>query len=103
MWALVLSAVRARTAAVVTVFVLSTLVAAAAAAGPWWQVASAKRVAAADVAAAPATGRLVSVRRIGATSGHPEQALTEFRAAVEQALSIRDSTVTLGMVQTLSA
>jgi putative ABC transport system permease protein len=57
MWTLIIGAVRARTAQVLTVFVLTALAAAIAAAGPWFGFASMSSAAAADVVAAPAEQR----------------------------------------------
>lgn len=101
MFALVLGAVRARTAQVLTVLVLTVLATAAAAAGPWFALAAASRAAAADVAAAPAAQRMLSVRQLVQTNGQPRASLNSFAGAAGALLTVRDGTPVLGMRQTM--
>ena len=82
MLALILGAVRTRTAQAVTVLVLTALAAAVAFAGPWYGIAASARAAAADVAAAPAAQRILSIRQIVTIDGDPRAALDTFAAAV---------------------
>src|SRR3954469_13871614 len=77
---LVFGAVRARTAQVVTLLVLTALAAAVAAAGPWFAAAGVARAAAADVDAAPAGDRSVSIREISQTTGNPQGVIDQFAA-----------------------
>ncbi len=102
MFALIIGAVRTRTAQAVTVLVLTALAAAVAAAGPWYGVAASARAAAADVAAAPAGQRTVSVRKIVVTGGDPRAALDSFAAAVRAELPVRDADPTLGLTQAMT-
>jgi hypothetical protein len=102
MLALVLGAVRTRTAQVTTILVLTAVAAAAAAAGPWYGIAAAARAAAADVAAAPAAQRVLSVRRLATTNGDPAGALTAFERAVRDILPIRGGAPVLGMKQDMT-
>jgi putative ABC transport system permease protein len=99
---LVLSAVRARRPQVLTVLVLTALAAAVAAAGPWYGLAAGRRAAAADVAAAPAGQRTLSVRQQVATDGDPQTAVDTFAATARSVLPISDSTPTLGVTQAMS-
>jgi putative ABC transport system permease protein len=62
LFALVFDAVRARTAQVLAIFVLTALAAAVAAAGPWYAYASATRAAEAQLSAATAAQRNVSIQ-----------------------------------------
>ena len=102
MFALVLGAVRARTAQVWTVLMLTALATAAAVAGPWFGMAAATRAAAADVAAAPAAQRTLSVRQLVGTTGQPRASLDSFANAVSGILTIRDGAPVLGMRQAMS-
>lgn len=102
MFALIIGAVRTRTAQAVTVLVLTALAAAVAAAGPWYGIAASARAAAADVTAAPAGQRTVSVRQIVSTNGDPRAALDSFAVAVRALLPIRDVKPTLGLTQAMS-
>src|SRR5215204_5110782 len=102
MFALVLGAVRARTAQVWTVLMLSALATAAAVAGPWFASAASSRAAAADVAAAPAAQRTLSVRQLVNTTGQPRATLDSFADAVRDILTIRDGEPVLGMRQAMT-
>ncbi|WP_433059624.1 FtsX-like permease family protein [Dactylosporangium sp. CS-033363] len=88
MLGLVLSALRARAAQAWAVFVLAVLLVTAAAAGPWFAAGAERRAAAADVAAAPASERTVSVRRQTNADGDPEPALAAYRDTVERLLPL---------------
>lgn len=101
MLALVLGAVRARTAQALTVGILTALAAAVAVAGPWYGLSAAAHSAAADVAAAPAGQRVVSVRQIGDTNGQPRQALGALSATVRRELPIGNSDAVLGLSQAM--
>jgi putative ABC transport system permease protein len=103
MVALVLGAVRARTAQVLTVLILTTLIAAVAVAGPWYAIAASSRAADGDVAAAPAAQRMLSVRQNAETDGAPQPALDAFRATVGRLLPIADLRPVLGMTVALTA
>ncbi|MEV4518322.1 FtsX-like permease family protein, partial [Dactylosporangium sp. NPDC049525] len=94
---LVLGALRARTAQAWTVFALAVLLVTAASAGPWYAAAAERRAVAADVAVAPATQRMLSVRRQTDTDGDARVALATFRAAVERLLTVRDNAPVLGV------
>src|SRR4051812_28896988 len=102
MFALVLGAVRARTAQVWTVLMLTALASAAAVAGPWFASATATRAAAADVAAAPAIQRTLSVRQLVGTTGQPQSSLDSFAAAVRRNLTIGEGDPVLGMRQPMT-
>ncbi len=103
MVALVLGAVRARTAQALTVLILTTLMAAVAAAGPWYAIAASSRAADADVAAAPAAQRTLSVRQSAETGGNPRPALDTFRSTVGRILPIAGVRPVLGMTVGLTA
>ncbi|GAA3916166.1 FtsX-like permease family protein [Actinoplanes auranticolor] len=103
MLALVLGAVRARTAQVLTVGILTALIAAVAAAGPWYAIAASSRAADGDVAAAPAGQRMLSVRQTAETDGTPQPALDTFRASVDRLLPIPGLRPVLGMTVALTA
>jgi putative ABC transport system permease protein len=102
MIALVLGAVRARTAQALTVLILTTLIAAVAAAGPWYAIAASSRAADGDVAAAPAGQRTLSVRKSAATEGDPQTALDAFRSTVGGLLPIPNLEPVLGMTVALT-
>jgi putative ABC transport system permease protein len=102
MVALVLGAVRARTAQALTVLILTALIAAVAAAGPWYAIAASSRAADGDVATAPAGQRTLSVRQSAATDGDPQVALDAFRTTVAGLLPIPDLAPALGMTVALT-
>ena len=102
MFALVWGAVRTRTAQVLTVLVLTALAAAVAAAGPWFAYASIARAAAADVAAAPAEQRTVSVRRIADTGGDAQGAIDQLSAGVRSRLPLPAGDPVTGLVLPLT-
>jgi putative ABC transport system permease protein len=102
MFALVVGAVRTRTAQVVTVLVLTALAAGVAAAGPWFAYAGVTRAAAADVAAAPAGQRTLSVRQIADTGGDPRGALDQFGRTVRGQLPLPVSPAVTGAVVALT-
>jgi hypothetical protein len=64
--------------------------------------AAGRRAAAADVAAAPAGQRTLSVRQQVATDGDPRSALDTFAGTARTVLPIRDTTPTLGVTQAMS-
>jgi hypothetical protein len=102
MLALVLGAVRTRTAQVLTVLILTALAAAAAAAGPWYGLAAAAHAAAADVEAAPAGQRILSVRQLGDTRGDPQGALRTLESVARGILPIQGGDPVLGMSQDMT-
>jgi putative ABC transport system permease protein len=102
MLALILGAVRTRTAQALTVLILTALAAAAAAAGPWYGLAAGSRAAAADVASAPAGERTLSVRKLFNTNGDPRTALKLFADSVRGVLPIADGTPALGITAAMS-
>jgi putative ABC transport system permease protein len=102
MLALVLGAVRTRTAQVLTVLILTAIAAAAAAAGPWYGLAAASRAAAADVEAAPAGQRVLSIRQLVTTDGDPQGSLTAFARTVSGILPIPAGDPVLGMSQDMT-
>lgn len=102
MFGLVLGAVRARGAQVLTLLVLSLLATLVAAAGPWFAVAAMTKAAASDVAAAPAGQRTLSVRQATATNGDPESTLDDFAASVGATLTVGGKAPVLGLRQTVS-
>jgi putative ABC transport system permease protein len=97
MFALLISALRERAAQAATVLVLTTLAVAAAVAGPWYLETAAQKAAAVDVAAAPPTQHIVSVRKIDSTSGNPQRALETFATAVRRDLTLPEQRPVLGM------
>ncbi|MBL7254278.1 FtsX-like permease family protein [Paractinoplanes lichenicola] len=97
MFALIWGAVRTRTAQVLTVLVLTALAAAVAAAGPWFAHASINAAAAADVAAAPADQRTVSVRQIVKSNGAPQTAIDEVRASMQTQLPLPAADPVIGL------
>ncbi|MFC4068842.1 ABC transporter permease [Actinoplanes subglobosus] len=78
MFALVFDAVRARTAQVLAIFVLTALAAGVAAAGPWYAYASATRAAEAQLSAATAAQRNVSIQTETSTQNDAAGALRRF-------------------------
>ncbi|MEU4424042.1 FtsX-like permease family protein [Actinoplanes sp. NPDC024001] len=88
MLALVLGAVRERTAQVLTILVLAALATAIAAAGPWFGFAASGRAAVSDLAGARPAERVVSVRQNVDTQGKPRAALDRFSGAVRAGLPI---------------
>jgi putative ABC transport system permease protein len=102
MLALIVGAVRTRTAQVLTVLVLTALSAAVAAAGPWFGFASQTSAASADVDAAPAEQRTVSVRVITHVEGNPQNALTQFGDQVRSMLPLPASEPVNGLVLPMS-
>jgi putative ABC transport system permease protein len=101
MFALVLGAVRARSAQAVTALILTVLATGAAAASPWYMLAATHRATVADVAAAPTGQRMLSVRRVVATGGDPRSALTSFSSSVREFLPVQDANPMLGMMKSL--
>ncbi|GGM58992.1 FtsX-like permease family protein [Dactylosporangium sucinum] len=99
---LVFGALRRRRAQGLAVLVLTVLLCAVAAAGPLYTAAAGGRVAAADLAEAPAPQRLLSVHRSAPTGGDPATALDGFRREVEALLPGEHGAV-LGLTQTLTA
>jgi hypothetical protein len=102
MFALVLGAVRARGAQVLTLLALTLLATLVAAAGPWFALAAATKAAASDVAAAPASQRTLSVRQMVGTNGDPRQSLDSFAAAVAATMDIHDGPPVLGLREAMS-
>jgi putative ABC transport system permease protein len=102
MLALVLGAVRTRTAQVVTVLILTAIAAAAAAAGPWYGLAAASKAAAADVAGAPAAQRTLSIRQIASITGDPQTSMTAFEGIVRGILPVKGGDPVLGASQDMS-
>ncbi|MFI5909571.1 ABC transporter permease [Dactylosporangium sp. NPDC051541] len=90
---LVFSALRARAAQAWAVFVLAVLLVTAAAAAPWFAAGAGLRAATADVEAAPAAERTVSVRRQTNADSDPQAALAAYRDTVERLLPGRDPAV----------
>src|SRR5258705_6101350 len=103
MFALVLGVLRARTAQTATVLLLTVLASVAATASPWYLLASARRAAAAEVDAAPAAKRMLSVRGITGTAGDPQAALTNFGDSVKRMLPVPGPNPVLGVTRSLSA
>ena len=94
---MILGAVRARVAQSLMLLVLAGLLTTAAVAGPWYGLTVASRVAAADVAAAPAAQRVLSMQRQGTVQGGDARAsLTEFGRSVSDQLTITGATPLLG-------
>ncbi len=102
MFALIIVAVRTRTAQVLTVLLLTALAAAVAAAGPWFAFASMTSAAAADVAAAPADQRTVSVREITKIDGTPQATIDEFAGRAKGLLPVPTADPVNGFVLPLS-
>ncbi|WP_436527488.1 FtsX-like permease family protein [Actinoplanes sp. HUAS TT8] len=102
MFALVLGAVRTRTAQVLTILVLATLAAAVAVAGPWFAFAAAGRSAGADLAAAGASERLVTAQQAVSTNGDPGAASEEFAGRVREALRLPASEPTSGLFTSMT-
>jgi hypothetical protein len=102
MFGLIWGAVRARTAQVLTVGILTALAAAVAAAGPWFAAAATERAVAADVAAAPAGQRTVSVRKIADTRGDPRRTLTSFGRTVDELLRLPVPGAVFGLTRSLT-
>jgi ABC-type multidrug transport system fused ATPase/permease subunit len=98
MLALVLGAVRTRTAQVVAVLVLAALATAVAAAGPWYGYASAGRAATVDVATAPPAERVLSVRQISDTGVDPAETVDRFDAHVRGLLPLPSVDPVRGLV-----
>ncbi|GID66116.1 hypothetical protein Acy02nite_39970 [Actinoplanes cyaneus] len=102
MFALVLGAVRTRTAQVLTILVLALLAAAVAVAGPWFAFAAAGRSAATDLAAADAAERVVSAQQAITTQGEPGPALEQFTARVREELRLPVTQPTGGLAMSMN-
>ena len=96
---MILGAVRARAAQSFMVLVLAGLLTTAAVAAPWYGLTVASRVAAADVAVAPAAQRVLSARMQGTISGNARAGLDEFGRSVTGTLVIPGATALLGAVR----
>ncbi|KUL32753.1 hypothetical protein [Actinoplanes awajinensis] len=99
---LVIGAVRARTAQVLTILVLTMVAAAVAVAGPWFAYASAGRAAVVDLAAAGAAERVVTAVQDVNTQGEPVAALRAFGDRVGRGLGIPVSEPVTGLSVLLS-
>ncbi|MEU4428185.1 FtsX-like permease family protein, partial [Actinoplanes sp. NPDC024001] len=88
MLALVLGAVRARTAQVLTILALTAVATAVAAAGPWFAVASIERATATDLASVSAAQRAISIRQGADTGGDLPGAFEAFTRTVRERLPI---------------
>jgi hypothetical protein len=97
----IIGAVRARTAQVLTVLVLTALAAAVAAAGPWFGVASMRSAAAADVTAAPAQQRTLSIRQVTQINGDPQQTIDEFVARLRDVVAFPSAQPVDGLILTM--
>ncbi|MEU4162139.1 FtsX-like permease family protein [Actinoplanes sp. NPDC026670] len=102
MFALVFDAVRARTAQVLAIFVLTTLAAAVAAAGPWYASASATRAAEAQLSAATAGQRNVSIQTETSTQNDAAGTLRGFADLAAGELSSSLDQPVRGIQQRLS-
>ncbi|BBH63832.1 hypothetical protein ACTI_05170 [Actinoplanes sp. OR16] len=102
MFMLVLGAVRARTAQVLTILLLAALATAVAVAGPWYAFAAAGRAAAADLGAARAVEKMVSVRAGADTQGLAEEAFTRFAGDVRSRLPAEFGEPVVGVTVPLS-
>jgi putative ABC transport system permease protein len=102
MWRLVIGLVRARTAQVLTMLVLTSLAAAVAAAGPWFAFASMSSAAAADVAAAPAEQRTMSVRQGIHIDGDPRGAIDRFVGQVHEMVALPSAEPVTGLTLALN-
>ncbi|MFI1994383.1 ABC transporter permease [Actinoplanes sp. NPDC020271] len=102
MFALVLGAVRTRTAQVLTILVLALLAAAVAVAGSWFAFAAAGRSAAADLAAAGAAERVLTAQRAVTTAGDPGPALEQFTGRVRDALRVPVTGPTGGLAMSMN-
>jgi hypothetical protein len=102
-FALLLSAVRARLAQTATVLVLTALGVTAVVAGPWCAIASARTAAAVDVASATAGQRTVAVREQTGPTPDPHQALADFRQEIERTLTVPAERPTVGIRQSTLA
>lgn len=88
MLALVLGAVRARTAQALTIMVLTAVAAAVAAAGPWYAAAATERATAVDLASVQAKQRAISVRQGADTGGDLPGAIEQFTRTVRDRLPL---------------
>ncbi|GAA4590408.1 hypothetical protein BJY16_009225 [Actinoplanes octamycinicus] len=102
MLALVLGAVRTRTAQVLTILALTVVATAVAAAGPWYAAAATARAAEADLAAAPAAQRMLSLRQGAITDGDAAGALEDFQASVRPKLPFALEEPVFGLVKPLN-
>jgi hypothetical protein len=96
MFRLVLSAVFARRAQAVALFLLAVLAVAAAAAAPWYLAAATDSVAAADVAGATALQRAVAVAGSTSLGTHPASQLDQTRQDVAPLLPVPGAVASLG-------
>ncbi len=99
MFALLLSAVRARFAQTATVLVLTALAVTAVVAGPWCAIASARTAASVDVAGATAGQRTVAVRETTGPTPDPRAVLAEFGQEIERTLTVPGERPTVGIRQ----
>ncbi|BCJ41891.1 hypothetical protein GCM10010168_75790 [Actinoplanes ianthinogenes] len=102
MLALVLGAVRTRTAQVLTILALTVVATAIAAAAPWYAAAATARAAEVDLAAAPAAQRMLSIRQGALTGGDAAGALEDFRASVRPLLPMTLDQPVYGLVKPLN-
>ncbi|GIF17814.1 hypothetical protein BJ973_009222 [Actinoplanes tereljensis] len=103
MFTVIWGAVRTRTAQVLTVLILTALAASVAAAAPWFALVATDRSAAADVAAAPAEQRTLSIRQRAETNGDPGTSLRQFASTVRDQLPLPAADPVTGLVQPLNA
>jgi hypothetical protein len=96
LFSLVFSAVRARRAQAVALFLLTVCAVAAAAAAPWYLAAATESVARADIATAPVTQRVVSVALSARMGLAPNSMLASTRAEVSSLLPVPGATPVLG-------
>jgi hypothetical protein len=100
---LVLDALRRRRAQGLAITALTALLCAMAAAGPQFAAAAVARAVAADVAAAPAAQRILTVHRSTPMGRDPEAALAAFRASVEGLLPAPAAAPVLGLTLPLTS
>ncbi|MET3420812.1 ABC-type multidrug transport system fused ATPase/permease subunit [Actinoplanes tereljensis] len=93
---------RARTAQVLAVLVLTALAAAVAAAGPWFAFASMSSAAGAVVGAAPAEQRTLSIRQSTHLNGDPQNTIDQLVARVRDDLALPSAEPVTGLVQAMN-
>lgn len=85
-----------------TILALTVVATAVVAAGPWYAAAATARAAEADLAAAPAAQRMLSIRQGALTGGDAAGALEDFRDSVRRMLPMPLDEPVFGLVKPLN-
>jgi hypothetical protein len=97
MFAVILSALRWRSAQALMLVVLAAFGSAAAAAAPWYALSVASQAATTEVAAAPASQRVLSAASTATTAGDPRATVRAFGKSMGELLPIRGAAGIAGL------